>query len=184
VATESADCERIFSQLDSALKLLRRYDPRAHDALRKETGGIFVFGTAGVYAEWWRDERLIVMQPEYISDPATSPADVAATLVHEATHAWLERVGFQYTTQRRARLESICFRRELRFARRVPDAGDLVARLEQQLTCDPEYLTDEAFRERAVAELQRLGVPNWLFRMMEGCSRRLHRLTSAWSRTS
>jgi hypothetical protein len=164
--TEATQFQAILGKLESALELLGRHDPRALAVLRREAAGIFVFATAGAHAEWWRDVGLVVMQHEYVSDPATSPPEIAATLVHEATHAWLEHLGFQYTVERRARIESICIRRALRFARRLPCGSDLVARLAQQLPVDPHSLTDEAFQRRVRAELERLGVPNWLLQIM------------------
>jgi len=175
--SNAATSEAMLGKLEAALTLLRRNDPRTVAALQKATDGIFVFGTAGVCAEWWRDARLVVMQEEYVADSGTSTAAVAATLVHEATHAWLEHLGFQYTAERRARIESICFRRELRFARRLPGTSDLAATIEQQLTRSPEYLTDEAFRERTLAELRRLGVPARLVRLLVWYLRRFGRLT-------
>lgn len=167
--------------MESARALLSEYNLRALETLQKQTDGVFVFGTAGANAEWRRDARLVVIQQEYVADFATSPADVAATLVHEATHVSLERLGFHYTAQRRARIEAVCYRRALRFARRLPGASDLVAKPERQLMRDPVYLTDEAFRGRIIAELRRLGVPNWLVRVIERSSRRLRRLKSAWT---
>src|SRR2546427_9194317 len=47
--------------------------------------------------------------------PQTSAARLASTLVHEATHARLDRLGFRYAAERRARIEGICFRREIAF---------------------------------------------------------------------
>ena len=179
--SNAATSEAMLGKLEAALTLLKRHDPRPVAALQKVTDGIFVFGTAGVCAEWWRDARLVVMQDEYLADSGTSTAAVAATLVHEATHAWLEHLGFQYTAERRPRIESICFRRELRFARRLPGATDLAAMIEQQLTRSPEHLTDEAFRERTLAELRQLGVPDWLVRLLVWCLRRFDRFTGAWS---
>src|SRR5262249_24116355 len=153
---------------------------RALRTLQNVADGVFVFGTAGVLAEWWRDERLVVLRDEYVSDPATLAVHLASTLVHEATHAWLERLGLEYTKDRRARIESICFRRQLRFTRRVPGGGEFIHTLEQQLARDPEYLTDDAFKRRLIEELQRLGVPVWVISTMDRWGRRWYRLRH-WS---
>lgn len=170
----------MLQKLESAIKLLKHYDTRAGDALQKLTKGIFVFGTAGAYAQWNRNSQLVLMREEYVTALETSTADVAATLVHEATHAWLEHLGFQYTAPERARIEAICYRRALRFARRLPAATDLVAKIERQLTRDPNYLTNDAFRERIIAELKHLGIPDWVVRLLDRSARCFWRLRRSW----
>src|SRR5262245_47208244 len=173
--------EAVFGKIGEALGLVRHHDARAFNELVSHTRGVFVFGTTGGdAAEWWRDEGLVVMQPEYASDANASPLALAVILVHEATHAWLERRGFEYAVDRRARLERICDRRALRLARRLPDAEYLVSWLQQEQR-PREHLADEAFHQRAVAELLRLGAPLWFVRQMDLWSKRWYRLTPACS---
>jgi hypothetical protein len=170
----------VVEKIRDAVGFVRDHDARAFRELANHTRGIFVFGTTGGdAAEWWRDEGLIVLKPEYASDPGTTWPAIAVILVHEAAHAWLERRGFVYAVERRARLEGVCNRRALRLARRLPDAEDLVVWLKGER--QPEELSDEAFHQRAVAELVRLGMPPWLVRQMEFWSKRLGRLTRACS---
>ena len=93
-ASSSAEATAMLNKMEAALDLVLQYDSRAMQVLRTQSDGIFVFGTAGVYAEWHRNEKLVVLQPEYVSAPATSAAGLASTLVHEATHACLKSLGF------------------------------------------------------------------------------------------
>ncbi len=170
--------EPVFDKMRDALDLMRRHDTRAFNELVNSTRGIFVFGTIlGGAAEYWRDETLIVLQSEYTSGATATPQALAVILVHEATHVWLERRGFEYAARRRTRLEGICNRRALRLAKRLPDADYLANWLRQGLL--EEHLTDEAFQKQAVAELVRLGVPSWLLRHLQVWSRRWQRLTRA-----
>jgi hypothetical protein len=97
----------------------------------------------------------------------------------------LERKGFAYTLERRARIEQACFRRQLAFARRLPDAGDLIAEAEAQLARPPDWLTPEAFTERKLAkareqldELRTLGAPRLIVKWLE---RRIERRRRAAS---
>ena len=161
-----------MDRVAAALDFLQQYDPHRLAGLRRDADGIFVFLTAGALAEWESGARLVVLDERHVLDPQTSAARLASTLVHEATHARLDRLGFRYAAERRARIEGICFRREIAFARRLPEPGDLVPTAERQLTREPEYWTDQAFRERTAAELERLGVPSWLVRILERMSRR------------
>jgi hypothetical protein len=177
---ERQHLESIDDKVRDALESVRQHDRRAFDELAEHTHGIFVFGTTtGSAAQWWRDEKLVVLQSEYAAATSTTSPALAVILVHEATHAWLERRGFKYTTERRVRLERICNRRALRLARRLPSAGYLVSWLQQEPHA--ERLTDEAFRQRAIAELVRLGLPRWLVQQMDTWSKRLRILTRGCS---
>jgi hypothetical protein len=179
VFEKNAALESVFDKIREALELVRSHDARAFRELVEHTGGIFVFGTTGGdAAEWWRDESLIVLEPEYAADPTTTSRALAVIFVHETTHAWLERRGFEYAVDRRMRLERICDRRALRLARRLPDSEYLVTWLEQEPR-PAEELTDEAFHQRAVAQLVRLGMPRWLLRQMEAWSKRWYRMRGA-----
>ena len=170
----------IEEKLRHALEFVRYHDRRAFDELAVHTRGIFVFGTTiGSAAQWWRDEKLVVLQSEYAAAASTTSVALAVILVHEATHAWLERTGFQYVTEQRARLERICNRRALRLARRLPNAEYLASWLQQEPRED--RLTDEAFHQRAIAELVRLGLPLWFVQQLETWSKRRRRLTRACS---
>ena len=99
----------------------------------------------------------------------TSPAEIASILVHESTHARLEAKGFAYTAELRERIEKVCFRRELAFARRLPEPGDLIDQACRQLRRPPDYLTNDAFRQRIRQKLVDLGVPRWLLSAVEWC---------------
>jgi len=171
---ERKDVAVIEERLRSALALVRHHDRRAFDELATHTCGIFVFATTGgSAAQWWRNERLVVLQSEYAAAASTTSRALAVILVHETTHAWLERMGFEYAAERRARLERICNRRALRLARRLPNADHLVTWLQREIP--PDRLTDEAFHQRAVAELVRLGLPPWLAHGLDAWAKRLHR---------
>jgi hypothetical protein len=177
---ERQHLESVEAKLRDAIDFVRLHDRRAFDELAEHTHGIWVFGTTvGSAAQWWRDENLVVLQSEYAAATSTTSLALAVILVHEATHAWLERRGFEYTTERRVRLEKICNRRALRLARRLPNAEYLAAWLEQEPRED--RLTDEVFHQRAIAELVRLGLPLWFVQNLETWSKRLRRLTRGCS---
>jgi hypothetical protein len=68
--------------------------------------------------------------------------------------------------------EKVCFRRQLAFARRLSEPGDLIDQAERQLQRAPGYFTNEAWRQRVVAKLVELGVARWLVHAIEWVSRR------------
>jgi hypothetical protein len=93
---------------------------------------------------------------------------IAGAIVHEATHARLERCGFGYEEDQRERVETICNRRMLAFARKLPDGHGVRAWAEANLALDRSYYIDAASRERAqegnLQILQHLG-PSWAARL-------------------
>jgi hypothetical protein len=157
---EVHDCA--FRKITAALDLIELHDPRSLMRLRAHADGILVFGRGDYLGKWVSQARLIVLKEAYATSPSTEPAELASTLVHEGTHAWLDSRGLPYTADRRARMEAICFRNELAFARRLPEPGELISRVNRQLARDPEYWTDREIRQRAASHLRELGVPGWL----------------------
>jgi hypothetical protein len=114
---------------------------------------------------------------------------IASAIVHEATHARLERCGIGYNEDLRARIEAICFRRELALAVRLPDSATLQQHIAEYLDwyqANPEYFRDAHFRERdsngEIEMLRHIGAPDWLIRAhptlksMIGRARRLFRI--------
>ena len=98
-------------------------------------------------------------------DPETRAMEVAATIVHEATHAWPDHHGSAFVAARRQRIEAICYRAEAAFARRVPSAEDLVALYEAcadfVLEQSEDDWSDAALRDRQAEALREFGTPRW-----------------------
>ncbi len=156
-----------FETITAAFDLLQDHSEGTLRDLRRHTNGVFVFATAGALGAWRREERLVILEETHLRDDGTSPADLASILVHESTHARLEAKGFAYTPELRERIEKVCFRRELGFARRLSEPGDLVGAARRQLERRPGYLTKDEFRERVRRKLIELGVPAWLVKTAE-----------------
>jgi hypothetical protein len=118
--------DEAFAKITSAFDLLRDHGSRTLDDIRRHTNGVFVWVTAGARGEWHCETRLVVLEETYVYDGGTSARDIASTLVHESTHARLDAKGFAYSPELRERIERVCFRRQLVFARRLSEPGDLV----------------------------------------------------------
>jgi hypothetical protein len=172
VVTGSFEAELAFDRIAAGLELLACYDPSILACLRRDAQGILVWETesSSAVASWHYGVKLIIVDARFLCDPDTTPAKIAATLVHEATHARLDRFG--YPPDKRARVEALCFRRERAFARRLPDADVLVAEIDHQLQREPSYWADDAHVQRVVDELTKRGVPLWLIRTIQRLSGR------------
>jgi hypothetical protein len=179
----------IFPKIAEALNLLGRHDPWRLARFRRDVSAVLVELTSGARGEWISAEGLVRLQSDYAKAEKTSALEIASTLVHEGTHAWIERMGVEYDEPRRGRIEAVCFRSQLAFLRRVPGSAELIADTERQLTRNPDYWTDAAFRRRRLEHLRKLGIPDWLVRVLgkaplwapsntrlqrPGCSQRSH----------
>jgi hypothetical protein len=150
----------------AALGLIAEFDPRQLRRLKQLVAGVFIFDDTGPVGAWMREPRLIRLNEKFVAAPDTADAEVAATIVHETTHAWLEARGFVYRADRRRRLEAICFRAEAAFARRLPDGSALANYYEERAAgvlaqSDADW-SDAAFHASDVARLRALHAPEWI----------------------
>ncbi len=115
-------------------------------------------------ANYRPDDETCRIHDALIDDPDVSDLSIASVLVHEATHARLDHCGFGYDEAERDRIEKVCLRREMAFAKRVPGAT-LDGRVEETLAHERDY-SDASLDEMAVADgrkqLAELGTPRWI----------------------
>jgi hypothetical protein len=175
VPADLRDGDAVFAKITGAFELLRAHGGHSLDSLRRHTSGVFVWTTAGARGEWHPRARLVVLAETHVCHEDTFAREIASTLVHESTHARLDSKGFAYSGELRARIENVCFRRQLAFARRLGEPADLVAQAERQLRRPPGDFSEEAWRQRSLAKLISLGVPRWLAHAVERISRPANR---------
>lgn len=142
--------EDLFGKVELALDLLAEYAPQSLVWLRRY-GRILVFGNPqGPPGEWHRNARVVRLSETYVARAKSQPAHVAATIVHETAHAWLEAHGVPYAPENRRRIEAICVRAEVRFAGRIPGGSELAMYYADSarriLAGSDEEWSDEAFR--------------------------------------
>jgi hypothetical protein len=135
-----------------------------------------VVGAAGC---WRRDLRAILIDQRFVLASGTTLEDLAALIVHELTHARLERAGFEYVTSARARIERICMLAERNFIARLPASRErerLERRNGRQRSTQTNYWTDAAFAARHAAWKARQ--PMWRRALLDtvGFLRHAHRL--------
>ncbi len=161
-------------KLGEAMALLAAHDQRTLDRLRRLTVGVVLFDHPRLYGSWNAASGEIRLSPStFARSPAT---ELASTIVHEATHAWLCALGFGDRQDRRHRIESICYRREAAFARRVPGGGELAELYDicasNALAEGPAAYSPRARRELDLQALADLGAPSWVIRLLGSIVRR------------
>jgi hypothetical protein len=179
VGTIEGEPEPILRRVEAALARIKVYDRPRFGRILRDLDRVWVrviaYGLAGYNASI----KTCELDTRFVLAEASTPEVIAAAIVHEATHARLMRCGIGYEEGLRARVEAVCFRREIAFAARLPHGGEARERAERSLefySADDKW-TDAALEARhlegAMEALRHLGAPNWFGRS----ARRLHALT-------
>lgn len=160
-----------WSRLEQALQLIKTHDPLRYSRVLRDLKRVWVRLLVHGLGSFNHALSACQLDERFVLAETTSPEEIAAVIVHEATHASLMRCGIGYQEELRARVEAACFRRELAFAGKLPNGGLVREQAERRLAyTPPDYWTNQSFRNRndpaAVSALKYLGVPNWLIRFM------------------
>jgi hypothetical protein len=160
----------ILNLLDAAGRLLAQPTVRPRGALGHYIKRLLVGRFPYFRAEWHKAAATCYLDQRLLTNPQTTPVEVASVLVHEAQHARLDGLGISYSKSHRLRIEKLCVRAELDFARRLPATLGLVERLEHTY----EH-ADHVWDQRRMVELRAtmvegflrdLKAPAWVQRMI------------------
>jgi hypothetical protein len=121
----------VVERLTSALDLIARYVPRRYRRLRRDISGFLVerFACRGAF---FPDSRECLVELTFTVNPAHGLPEIAASIVHEATHARVARMC-RTRAHPPAREERLCRRAELELGLAVPDGGVVVQRARASL---------------------------------------------------
>lgn|SRR5574337_577762 len=145
----------VFDRLDQALGLIERYVPHHFRRLHRDFAGILVERRA-YRGAWLIVERLCMIELTFAVNPDFAPAQIAATILHEAMHARLHAAGVALDES--PRQERFCRRAEIEFGALVPGGEPIVARARAALALRDEEiapLIDPALAARRVAAVDR-----------------------------
>jgi len=155
---------RVVEQLVAACRSIEAVSPWRLRQIERDLERVFVVYRPG--ARYVPAIGACVLGLELVKRP---PVEIAMAIVHEATHARLWNLGFRYGEAFRERIERICVRMEVAFARRVPGTDTLVADVLAQL--ENPWWTSEAMYEDGVKQLRAVGTPEWLVRLISSVAR-------------
>ena len=163
-----------------ALRLIKEHDPLRYKYLLRDLERVWVRLLINGVGTFKASLKACEIDERYVLAATTSPELIASTILHEATHARLTRCGIGYHEEIRARVEQICFRRQIAFCRKLPNGE--AAREEAQRYF--AYYTAPlwtnaamagAYKRGEVEALRYLNVPEWAIRTM------FHLRTVLWS---
>lgn len=167
------DTAALWPKLYAALDLIARHSPAWLGRMRKMGNSVHVRRIPGTRA-MLTENRFTILDPYLLAD--FLPAQIAASIIHEATHARLRTSGLPLSEYGLAREERACRRSELRFGRRllasgVEGAEPVIERAAGALAgADDEVgvaVNWEEWRANgAVARINDLRAPRWLKRLV------------------
>ena len=120
---ETEQREACTAKISAAMDLIRNRQPYRYSRIRRDVGRIWVWGTIGFAGQWIDELRLCQLNEQYVLSLHTSTEDLAATIIHEATHARLRRCGIGYDEPIRGRVERLCAKAEIQFAKCLPNGA-------------------------------------------------------------
>jgi hypothetical protein len=126
------DTAEVIERLTQALDLIARYAPHRFHRLRQDFAGIVVrrFPCRGAF---FHDSRECLVELTFTVNPRHTLPEIAASIVHEATHARVARMCGPLPGELRPREERLCRKAELEFGLALPDGAVVVERARASL---------------------------------------------------
>jgi len=128
---------QVVERLGAALDLIATYAPRCYRRLGTDLAGFIVerFACRGAF---FPESRECLVELTFTVNAKVSLPEIAASIVHEATHARVARWCGPVPPGPRAREERLCRRVELEFGLAVPDGAPVVQRARDALAMEAQ----------------------------------------------
>lgn len=173
VGSCSSGGEPAIQRVKDALQLIERSAPLHYRRIQKNLARIWVNLVPHAAGCYLHSLNACLLDERIVNSATTTVEWIASAIVHEATHARLEKLGVRYDEALRQRIERICVRRELDFARHLSGVDALQEEIAWRLDqCSEEKspYTDQTMRENTVEGeveiLRHLGLPEWTITLL------------------
>jgi hypothetical protein len=174
-------------RVEDALRLIKDHDRLHYSRIINNLERIWVDLIPNVRASYEPSLNACKLDERFVLLETTTLQRIASSIVHEATHARLERWGISYDDEKaRSRIEATCLRRELNFLAKLPHSEPLREGIERTLEwcgSDQVYFSDPSFQQRydqgQLETLRYLGAPDWVISVLlkvRAVGTRMHRL--------
>jgi hypothetical protein len=126
------DSAQVLARLSAALDLVATHAPRRYRRLRRDVAGFVVqrFACRGAFFPATRE---ILVELTFTVNPRHGLPEIAASIVHEATHARVAAMCGSLGPEQRAGEERLCRRAELELGLALPDGAVVVQRARESL---------------------------------------------------
>jgi hypothetical protein len=173
IDSKPLDTAQLWPKLYAALDLIGEYTPVWLRRMQQMRNSVNIRSIPGTRARLINGNETL-LDPYLLAD--FLPAQIASSIVHEATHARLRYYRIPFTAQKLAREERVCRRSELRFGRAIEGGGvegarAVVERAEMALASRDEDVGvavnwQELNALAAIARIQESPYPKWLKRII------------------
>jgi hypothetical protein len=169
-----------IDRVDAALCVIRLHDPVRFRRLTRDLKRIWVRRLPGWLGQFDHTSWTCALDSSFVQDGETTTEMIAATIVHEATHARLHRRGIGYGEDVRVDVEAVCVRREIAFSAKLPDGALVRNQAERTLHALPDMdFSSAGHRVRLREQLERMlrggRVPLWIVKPLLDYGDWLHR---------
>jgi hypothetical protein len=156
-------------RVEDALELIKHHSPLHYSRVTHNLERVWVRLVPTANACYHAPLRACELDVRFVLRETATLEEIASTIVHEATHARLERWGIGYHEKQRSRIEMICLRRELDLLTKLPNSEPLreqIATTLEWCAGNNDYFSNVNLRQRhhqgSVEALRHLGTPEWL----------------------
>src|SRR6266516_5226578 len=170
------DDGELRSRVAGAVNLLATQDPKRFDRIKRDLNCVFVFWIPGSWGRCFAPLKLCLLDAGFVADAATTPELIAATIVHEATHARFAKWGIGYDESMIPRVERVCLQAEVDFAAKLPDGQSVREVAEAGLLAPDAYWTSPQRAQNYLQDYQeaidKLAAPRWFRRLLQRRARK------------
>jgi hypothetical protein len=168
-----SDSEPDLQRVEAALQLIDHCAPLHYQCVKNNLSRIWVTLVPHGAGCYLHSMNACLLDERVMASENASIEWIAAAIVHEATHARLEKWGIRYDEAARHRVERICARRELDFARHLSGVDtlheEITWRLDLHNEEDASYTDQNMWQkiDQGHAEILRhLGMPEWIIALV------------------
>jgi hypothetical protein len=165
--------EHVAEKVERALLLISQYDPLRFRRLVRDIEIILVMREIP-RASYDEDSRTCKVDVNFVVDKSVSIAEVAGTIVHEATHARIHRAGIPTQTSNHARIERVCCKAKIAFGRRIPEGDSVIQDAQRCLEAvaggNSQWVAGSvrnSYLKTRILLMRELGAPRWAIRFAE-----------------
>jgi hypothetical protein len=156
-------------RVEEALQLIKQHSPLHYSRVIHNLERVWIRLVPAANACYLGPLIACELDVRFVLRETTTLEEIASAIVHEATHARLERWGISYDEGERSRIEVVCLRRELDLLAKLPDSEPLreqVAATLEWCVSNHEFFSNANLWQRhqqgSVEALRHLGAPEWL----------------------
>lgn len=162
------EAESGFQKVAAALELIAMHSPGAYRHVRQSVKQIVIAGRRSSFCGLYLyDLEWCLLARDWIRDDVATAPVIAMTIVHEATHGRLHRLGIQTTRENHIRVERLCVKAEIALAGRLPN-GEALRDWAQQIYDDAESIWSVERLHRGWSEsLRERGLPKWFVAVLD-----------------